>query len=459
MSEGRAAGLLRLETMTGKIWFEGKPLPVTMHWSYVFGLLVLRVLEGGSREVMVDEVGRLPTWAAVNPRSIRTSVFRFFEKLAASGFEFIASPERERTRRFLLNPLLVKRVRCDLGVDELKTWLGLSLPAPSPGDLQVVMAIERAQVVFEKGRFAEAKDLCARVLEMPTRVDDRLRMLVLNAWATFFTGSKSEAKAALEVAQQALAEHKVISGVATVPDQVSARTEASVWIQTARFHYLYGEFRPAETALLKAEKLLSQGDAREWSSIHAGRGYMARQLGDLELGERHHRLALDFASRAYWRTGVCMQLNNLAAVQIMLHQKYEDTDAPRAHNSLVEARRWCEESIELADELDLGGNADQEFNLVFICLKLKDFDAAKHWLEKGRRSVNAAGTVADLACFHQLNGELEFAQGNREAAIAEYETAVQKMATLEDDNWDRLVRDRLKGLRSNSKKSKPLKLW
>lgn len=456
MTEKQTAGLFYLETKTSKAWFDGQKVPMTPHWAYLFGLLILRRLEGGHQPVTVPDICRLPTWTAAQPKSVGNNVHRQVRKLNRLGFQLVTSPNREHTKRFVLDPTQVKQVGCDVKVPQLKAWLGLTQRDSVVGDPKVLMQIERARVYFEVGRFGEAKKSCEEVLQMDARMDDHLRALVLSAWITLQSEPKTKAKAAVERTQQALREFKAWG---TEADQVSRVAEAGVWIHTARYHYLYREFRPAERAFSKAEPLLSPDDHREWSSIHAGRGYMARQRGDLDAGHQHHLLALQFASKACWRLGMVIQINNLGAVCMQRFQKLEDTDPTEAQRALEEAQKWCNDSLNLLNEVDLGGTAEQEFNLAFIELLLGNMKDAREWLKNGINHSNKPDAPHDKVVHTQLTAELDLAEGNREAAIAGYEKAIVDGMELEDQNWERLLRQRLYGIRTNSKKSKPLKLW
>ena len=179
------SGLLSIETKVGRGFYDREPLPLTRYWAYAYGLLALRVLEGGSREVRVEDIARLPSWTEVQRRSVASSLARHRTTMQAWGFEVITAPPGEQTKSINLDPERVTRVRGDVGHRALREWLGLTEAPDAPqraDSTEVSRLLVLAQTAFEQGRHREAERLAVDAAKMEPSMNQHIRSLALVAW-------------------------------------------------------------------------------------------------------------------------------------------------------------------------------------------------------------------------------------------------------------------------------------
>jgi tetratricopeptide (TPR) repeat protein len=440
------AGLLHLETVSGRVLFEGQALPkVTPHWAYIYGLLALRHLEG-THEITSEEIALLPTWINVSALSIGPSLFRHNISMHKQGLDLIVSPERETTKRFFLNKNRVARVITDVSDKELRSWLGISEKRESSkiANFQVLLKLELARTIFEIGRFAEVESICREALDLPGRFDEKLLALAQIAWVKTFIASKSESRQAIEELQEAL---KVFKNTRS-DDSVSPNIEARVWIQTARHYWRHLEPSTAMKALDRAEKLLQPANSMEWAAIHAGRGFLAQKAGKLDQAAVHNLAAFNYAAQAQWRWSMTAQVVNRCAILMELYHQNKVNDLDHAKSYLIEAIQWITLSLALANEMDAGGAADLEINLMLIYTWLEQFDDARLWLKKAENIVNASKLKQDSAELNYEAAELEVATGNGAAAIVRLERSVCLYDELEMRVQLKAAKKRLKEYRA-----------
>ncbi len=415
-------GLLQLETVSGRVLFEGVALPkVTPHWAYVYGLLVLRFLEG-TFEITSDEIALLPTWVNVSKPSIGPSLFRHNAAMSKQGFDLIVSPEREGTKRFFFNKHRVTRVTTDLDNPPLRSWLGFLEKRESGviANFKASMKLELARIIFEKGRYSEVESICQEVLVLTGRFDDQLMALAQIAWVKAYIASKSESLKAIQKLQDALTFFKANS----FEDEVSPNIEARVWIQTARHYWRHREPNAAVKALDCAEKLLLPNDDMEWAGVHTARSFLAQNAGKLDQAAFHNLEAFAAASRAQWRLSMASQATNRSAILMEMYQRDKAINEAIAKIHLLEAVQWLMLSIELADEVDISGAADTEINLMLIHTWLGQFDEAQIWFGKAERLIKASNQTQDKAELNFEAAELEVAIGNTAAAFTRLEVAI-----------------------------------
>jgi tetratricopeptide (TPR) repeat protein len=419
------SGLLRVETISGRVLFEGSVVPkVTQHWAYIYGLLALRHLEE-THKITSEEIAILPTWVNVSAASIGSSLFRHNATLRKIGFDLIVSPEHEHTKRFLFNSGRVKKVVCDLKVPELRAWLGmkenLKPESDSVKNFQVAMKLELARTIFEKGRYAEVENLCLEAMKLTERFDDKLLAMIQIAWVKAYIASKSESLEAVLKLQDQLNSYKTSPGL----DKVSANIEARVWIQSARHYWRHREPNAAVKALDRAEKLLMPHNDMEWAGVHTARSFLAQHAGKLDQAAAHNLAAFNCATRAQWRLSMASQATNRSAILMEMYKRDESKDLNLAKSHLLEAEQCLKLSIELANEEDISGSADSEINLMLIYTWLERFEEAREWLAKAERLVRASNQTQDTAELNYEAAELEIATGNTAAAFARLELAIK----------------------------------
>jgi tetratricopeptide (TPR) repeat protein len=421
--DSKNIGLLQVETISGRVLFEGQALPkVTPHWAYIYGLLALRHFEK-IHEISSDEIALLPTWINVSIPGIASSLFRHNTKMRKLGFDLVVSPEREHTKRFLFNSNRVKKVKCDVGSKELRVWLNLETKHQSgvPTNYRVSMKLELARVIFEKGRYSEVESICREVLALPGCFDDKLMALAQIAWVKAYIATRAESLRAIQELQDSLAAFKTTPSV----DLVSPNIEARVWIQVARHYWRHREPNAAVKALDRAEKLLLPNDNMEWAGIHTARSFLAQNAGKLDQAAIHNLEAFACATRAQWRLSMGAQATNRSAILMAMYHRDKTTDQILAKEHLLEAVQWLMLSVELADEVDISGSADAEINLMLIHTWLGQLDEARIWLAKAERLVKAAKQTQDKAELNYEAAELEIATGNSVAAFERLELAIR----------------------------------
>lgn len=452
----RMLRVLTIETATGRVLYDRQPLPVSLHWAYLYGLLALRVLDGGAREVTIKDVCRLPTWTEVQPRSVATSVARHLSTMQSKGFTLIAAPHGGRTRRIGLDPEQVPRVRIDVGRAAFLTWLGVSSEAQAPlENIEAGRLLVLAQTAFEQGMYAEAETRALKALALEPGVDQCLRVLALVAWVRIVNSPYDEGWAAVQALQRQL---KLFQAhVESV--QPSPAAEALVWLQTGRFHMRKQQARRAREAYGRAAKLLTPEHHREWGAVESGLGYLAQQSGHLDEAERRYRAALEQFSRGHWPWAMHVQYNNLAAVCFNLHVKLEETNPDTAAEWLNAAVRWSHDAMEFAREMDYGGAVDLETNLAYAARLQGDYTAAGEWLRRARSVVSASESTTDLACIEAEQAELHEALGDRAAAISALHRAVILLHQVGTDAWTTAAENRLAQLEGRLPLGKPFKLW
>lgn len=448
--------VLTIETATGRVLYDRQPLPVSLHWAYLYGLLALRVLDGGAREVTIEDICRLPTWTEVQPRSVATSVARHLTTMQTKGFTLIAAPHGGRTRRIGLDPTQVPRVRIDVGRAAFLAWLGVSSDPPPPFEhIEAGRLLVLAETAFEQGMYAEAETRALKALALGPGVDQRLRGLALVAWVRTINAPYDEGWAAVQVLQT----HLKLFQARSEDVQPSPGAEALVWLQTGRFHMRKQQARRAREAYSRAAKLLTPEHHREWGAVESGLGYLAQQSGQLDEAERRYRAALEQFSKGRWPWAMHVQYNNLAAVCFNLHSELEEKEPETAAEWLNAAVRWSHDAMEFAREMDYGGAVDLETNLAYAARLQGDYEAAKEWIRRARGVVSASESTTDLACIEAEQAELHEALGNRAAAISTLHQAVLLLHQVGTDTWTTAAEDRLAQLEGRVPLGKPLKLW
>jgi tetratricopeptide (TPR) repeat protein len=427
--DSKNTGLLRVETISSRVLFEGFVVPkVTQHWAYIYGLLALRHLEG-THEITSEEIALLPTWVKVSTPSIGPSLFRHNTKMREQGFDLIVSPEREHTKRFVFNLKRVKKVSCDLNQKELQTWLNVEQRPESVllPNFTVVMKLELARTIFEKGRYDEVESICREALALPGRFDEKLMALAQIAWVKAFVAPKPESFRAVQELQNALKVFKA------TPDQdvVSPNIEARVWIQSARHHWRHHEPQVATKALERAEKLLLPHHEMEWAGVHTARSFIAQKAGKLEQAAIHNLTSFNCATRAQWRWSMSAQIANRSAILIELYRRDKVLDSDLAKSYLLEALECLKLAVDLSDEMDVSGSADSEINLMMVHTWLEQYEDARFWLKKAERLISAANQKQDSAELNYEAAELEVATGNIPTAFTRLERAICLYAELE----------------------------
>jgi tetratricopeptide (TPR) repeat protein len=418
-------GVLRVETISGRVLFEGAVVPkVTQHWAYIYGLLALRHLEE-TYKITSEEIAILPTWVNVSAPSIGPSLFRHNATLRKLGFDLIVSPEHEHTKRFLFNSGRVKKVVCDVKEQELRAWLGMeekvNRESGSIKNFQVAMKLELARTIFEKGRYAEVESLCLKVVELTERFDDKLLAMIQMAWVKAYIAPKSESLESILKLQDQLNSYKANPGL----DKVSSHVEARVWIQSARHYWRHREPNAAVKALDRAEKLLMPHNDMEWAGVYTARSFLAQQAGKLDQAAAHNLAAFNCATRAQWRLGMASQVTNRSAILMEMYKRDKSKDLNLAQSHLLEAEQCLKLSVELADEEDISGSADSEINLMLIYTWLERFEEAREWLARAERLVRASNQTQDTAELNCEAAELEIATGNTTAAFTRLELAIR----------------------------------
>ena len=446
--------LLTIDTRTGRALYRGLPLPISRHWVYLYGLLALRVLDGDTREVSVDEIRRLPSWTEVQPRSVATSLARHATTMQAKELRLITSPHGQRSKAVSLDPERVSRVRFDIGRDALLAWLNLTPPPVASGTgVEADRLLVLAETAFEQGMYSEAEIRALRALALEPSPDQHLRVLALVAWVQTINAPYKIGWATVKALQVQLAMFQQ-AGLAVDPG-----SEALVWIQTARFYMRKQRPQYARTAYLRAVRLLTPEHHREWGAVEAGLGYLAQLSGELDEAERRYRTALDRFSKGRWPWAMHVQYNNLAAVCFNLHVQLEDTRPAVAGHWLKEAVRWSMDAMEFAREMDYGGAVDLETNLAYAARLEGRMVEATEWLRRARGIVAASMSTSDLACIEAEQAELEEAQGRREAAVTSLRKAVALLHEVGTQTWTTAAEHRLDQLEGRLSMGKPLKLW
>ena len=451
------AQVLTIETRTGRVLYGTQALPVSPHWAYLYGLLALRVLEGGAREVTVEDICRLPTWTEVQPRSVATSVARHQTTMQARGFALIVAPHGGRTRRVGLDPSQVARVRIDVDREALLAWLGLSKATVQPESVEAGRLLVLAETAFEQGMYAEAETQALKILPLAPSIYQHLRALALVAWVRTVNAPHAQGWAAVKALQAQLKVYQ--AGEGGPENRPTPSSEALVWIQTARFYIRKHQFRSARDAYARAARLLTPEQYRELGVIESGLGYVAQQSGQLAEAERRYRASLELYSRGHWPWAMHVQYNNLAAVCFNLHAALEDSDPVVAGDWLQQAIRWSEDALEFARAMDYGGAVDLEVNMAYAMRLLGRFEDAKEWLRRAQSIASASQSTVDLACTYAERAEYEEAIGQREAAIASMRDAVTLLIEVGSDDWTASARQRLAQLEGQVPLGKPLKLW
>jgi tetratricopeptide (TPR) repeat protein len=458
-------GLLSIDTQNSRIFFEGKILDLKPKWVHLIALLVLKKLERAalenavsdtsSEEVRSEEVHLLPSWAAMKPLAVRTSIFAFVDKQIPNGLDWIASPPKKATQIFFLDPARIKRVKSDVSTAKLRTWL--FPPAQQPElnlGVRTVYLLARAQIVFDKGMFTEVLGLAEEVLSLNPEINCELHALALIAWAKLYVDPRSEAWEAVERMTEVLERglRDQAAGVA-----VLAQTQGMVWVQVARFHAFFLEAKKAERAVRQAELVLESGHFFELGAVAFVRGYMAQQSNNLELAEGLYELALDHYRRARWWWGVCSQLNNIGVVRFL---RYEASLAAVPDQSLLHSGiQVLEDSYEMGRDATVNGTANLELNLSYAYRTLGDFQAVEKWLKKGSYIVNVTEGHRDRGEYYTELAEFKLVSGHRDEALQNFELAEQAFILAGTEDWLRQVRQRIDGLKRRLKSSKPLKLW
>lgn len=452
--------LLTIDTKTNRVLYSGQMLPLTPHWVYVYGLLALRILEGGSWDVLVDDIARLPTWTEVQPRSVATSLARHKLTMQAKGFDLIAHPHGQRTKSVSLDPQRVSRVRADVGRKALRVWLGLSAEPekpPEPDNLEAERLLVLAQTAFEQGMYTEAEARALKVLPLEPSAGQHLRALALVAWVRTVNAPHADGWAAVKALQAQL---KVYQERARQEgERLDAAAEALVWLQTGRFHVRKHQVRLARQAYARAAQLLTPTQYRELGIIESGLGYLAQQAGQLDEAERRYRAALKLYSNGDWPWAMHVQYNNLAAVCFNLHAELEDTRPQEAMAHLEQAVRWSQDALEFAREMDYGGAVDLEVNMAYAMRLLGRFDQAAQWIKRAESIASTSESTTDLACTHAERAELEEALGQREAATASMQEAVKLLQEVGAEAWTVAAEERLQELQGQRPLGRPLKLW
>ena len=442
-------GRLLLETQSGRAQLDGKALPVTAHWLYVYALLGVRKLEG-QPAVTVEEINRLPTWTHVESKSLRTSAYRHADTMREAGLELLVSPEGERTKRFLLNPSLVRDVQFDLPLEQVQTWLGLQADViqVASQDVRILTWVSSAEMAFEQGRYDDAETFIARVLKAGSTLEQKVLVLNLAAWIKSFRAPK-------DLAWDAIRDLHTLREAQPMP----ASLEASIWLQEGRFYTKHRDARAAKRVYTRASKLAGPDDDRIWGGIHFGLGYIAQWEGKLEESMRRYGLSLKHFSKARWAWGMQAQYNNLAAVCFLQHDRYERRDPKKAARWLKDAVRWLEETKAFVEQMDFGGAADLEVNLAYSYRILGDFKEARAMIDQGWRLAKAARCVMDQGMVCAERAELEETLGNRAKAIEDYVQGIAFLNEVNAEDWLKACQERLEELRGLRPLGKPLKLW
>jgi tetratricopeptide (TPR) repeat protein len=460
-------GLLSIDTQSSRVFFEGKTLELQPKWVHLIALMMLKKLERaapenavsdtGSEEVRWDEVHLLPSWAAMKPLAVRTSIFAFVEKQIPKGLDWIASPPKKATQIFFLDPARVKRVKSDVAMARLRTWL--FPPAQQPElnmGVRTVYLLTRAQILFDKGMFVEVLELAEEVLALKPEINCELHALSLMAWAKLYVESRAVAWAAVE-RMSAVLEHGLRDQAAGAGGAVLAQTQGMVWVQVARFHAFFLEAKKAEQAVKRAELVLEPGHSFELGAVAFVRGYMAQKSNNLELAEDLYGLALDHYRRARWWWGVSSQMNNIGVTRFL---RYEASllgvpDLNLLHSGI----QVLKDSYEMSRDGNINGSANQELNLSYAYRVLGDLVQVGYWLKKGSHIVNVTEGHRDRGEFFAERAEFELLSGDRAGALQSFELAVHELTLAGTEDWLRQVRQRMDGLKRRLKSSKPLKLW
>jgi tetratricopeptide (TPR) repeat protein len=442
-------GVLSIESASSQATLNGKTLPINSHWLYVYALLALRWLEG-KPTVTFEELNRLPTWTHVEAKSLRTSLFRHVDTMMTAGLELIVSPLGERTKRFSLNPALVRSVKFDACPEDIRDWLGLYLEKAESSalDVRLLTLVGSAELAFEQGRYDDAESFVASVLKGNPSIEQRVQVLALDAWIKSF-------RAPREVAWDAVQELHAIRLAHSLPPAL----EAGIWIQEGRYYTKHRDIKAAKRVYTRASKLAGPDDDRVWGGVHFGLGYIAQWEGKLEESMGRYQLSLQHFSKARWAWGMQAQYNNLAAVCFLQHDRFESSNPKRAARWLTDAIRWLEETRVFVEQMDFGGAADLECNLAYAYRITGQHQAAREMLRYGWNLANAAHSVCDQGLVCAELAELEQALGNQDRAVAEYERAVGFFGALQTQDWFEACQQRLAELRGEKPLGKALKLW
>jgi tetratricopeptide (TPR) repeat protein len=442
-------GLLQIDTLSGQATFEGRALSITAHWLYVYALLGLNALDG-QPAVAFEEVNRLPTWTHVEAKSVRTSIFRHAESVRDAGLELIVSPVGERTKRFLLNPKLIRHIQFDVTLDRVRCWLGLSFAsdlAPSH-DVRVLAWINSAEMAFEQGRYDDSEVFIAQVLEAKAALEHHVRVMALASWIKSFRASR-------EVAWDAMLElHALRKSQPLAP-----ALQAIIWLQEGRFYLKHRDAQAAKRAYTSAAKLAASDDERTLGAIQAGLGYLAQWDNKLDEALRRYETALGHYSKAHWAWAMQAQYNNIAAICFLQHARFETRDPKKAAKWLADAIRWLEDTKAFGDQMDFGGAADLEVNLAYAYRLTEKYQAARDMLRYGWNLAHAGHCIADQGLVCAELAELEEALGNRSKAIVEYGRAIEFFSEVEMQDWLKACQNRLSELREEIPLGKALKLW